>query len=122
MDIWFFTLSEPTQIENKNSKLRRHGQLMHYLNDRGHNIIWWCENFDHFTKKKRTEKTKKIKIKKNFYIYSVKSIPYEKNISFKRYLNNFFIGRQMSKYFKSENCFSRVVKIMGRKKSIANFL
>ena len=102
MDIWFFTLSEPTQIENKNTKLRRHGQLMHYLNKHGHRITWWCENFDHFTKKIRTKNTKKIQIKKNFYIYCVKSLPYKKNISLKRYLNNFIIGHQMSKFFLKE--------------------
>lgn len=102
MKIWFFTLSEPTKIENKESKLRRHGQLMNYLNSKGHEITWWCENFDHFTKKIRTKSTKKIKIKKKFDIYSVKSIPYTRNISFKRYLNNFLIGNEMNKLFYKE--------------------
>ena len=79
--IWFFCTSEPNELDGKNIKLRRHGQLMVYLRKKGFEVLLITSNFSHYTKKIRNLDTKKIKITNNFSILSLKTLSYKKNIS-----------------------------------------
>ncbi len=97
--IWFFCNSEPNFLDGKDVKLRRHGQLISYLSKKNIKIIWWSSNFSHFQKKIRNKNDILIKIKKNIYIMNTRSISYNNNISFRRYLNTLFSGFNMKKYF-----------------------
>lgn len=99
--IWFFTNSEPNQLDNTNVKLRRHGQLMKYLSQKNYKILCFTSNFSHFEKKYRTKFSQLYKINKNLYFFAMSSIKYEKNISFKRYLNQFMLNFKFKSFIKS---------------------
>ena len=65
------------------------------------NVVLWCSSYSHFEKKYRTKETKLIKIRDNFYIYSIKSLAYLKNVSVKRYLNNLSFERNVKNFFET---------------------
>lgn len=96
--IWFFTNSEPNELDSPNVKLRRHGQLMNYLSENGYKILCFTSNFSHFEKKKRIEFSQIIKVDNNLAFFCLESLEYQKNISLKRYLNNFFLNFKIKKY------------------------
>jgi glycosyltransferase involved in cell wall biosynthesis len=96
--IWFFTNSEPNQLDNYNVKLRRHGQLMQYLSENGYKVLCFTSNFSHFEKKKRTKFSQIKKINNNLSFFCLESLEYKKNISLKRYLNNLLLNFKIKKY------------------------
>ena len=97
--IWFFCTSEPNQLDGNDVKYRRHGQLINHLLKKNYNIILWTSTFSHFTKKVRTNlnKTQIINFEDNLKIFALKTLPYNKNISFKRYLSYFLLSREIKK-------------------------
>jgi len=98
--IWFFCTSEPNELDGKNIKLRRHGQLMVYLRKKGFEVLLITSNFSHYTKKIRNLDTKKIKITNNFSILSLKTLSYKKNISIRRYISYLLLGYELKKTIK----------------------
>lgn len=97
--IWFFCTSEPNQLDGNDIKYRRHGQLINDLIKKNYNVILWTSTFSHFTKKIRTNlnKTQIINFKDNLKIFALKTMPYNKNISFKRYLSYFLLSQEIKK-------------------------
>jgi glycosyltransferase involved in cell wall biosynthesis len=54
------------------------------LSEAGHEVVWWVSNFEHRSKKYRSESWKDIRINDNFTIKIVPSTSYIKHISFAR--------------------------------------
>lgn len=97
MNIWFVSIFENTPIDdNKNT---RYNSLVREANKRGHRVTFWASTFKHNVKKQRYDRTTKVEIDKGLSLHFVKTLPYQKNISFKRLLSHRKFGKQIVKEF-----------------------
>lgn len=51
---------------------------------KGHNVVWWVSNFEHRSKKYRSDSWEDIQINVNFLVKLVPTTPYSSHISFDR--------------------------------------
>src|SRR5689334_13988075 len=49
MRVWLFQIGEPLPWQ-KNRRVMRSGRVAKELIRRGHEVIWWTNRFDHYTK------------------------------------------------------------------------
>ncbi len=98
MRIWLVQRAESTPHDDGGDRrLMRIGILADILRSNGHEVVWWTSAFDHVGKRKRFEKSTRLKVKKNYYIHYLKSFGYKKNISISRFIDNFLITKQFKK-------------------------
>ncbi len=103
MNFWLITVGEPLPLDGKDVRLYRTGQLAKLLVDRGHQVLWWTSSFDHINKKQRCEDDLKCTIQPGLDIYLLHASAYYANISMKRLINHFCLGRKFSHLTKQEN-------------------
>lgn len=99
MKIWIVSDGEPLPSDNSKVRLRRMGNLANILNQRGHEILWFSSNFDHYNKKFRSsnnDEVKKITNKYNILLLATKG--YKKNISFQRLIHFKLIAKKFKHY------------------------
>ncbi|MDW4440330.1 glycosyltransferase family 4 protein [Staphylococcus saprophyticus] len=87
MKIWIVSDGEPLPIDGEDIRLRRMGNLARILSERGHEVIWFSSNFEHYTKKFRSDSDKVININENYKIVLLSTKGYKKNVSLNRYLH-----------------------------------
>ena len=83
MNIWLFRWDEPLPFD-QSARLRRAGLLATELLSRGHQVIWWTTNFNHFAKKLAFKPDEVLQFKDNLTIVALKSLTYKKNASLVR--------------------------------------
>ena len=90
-DIIILNISEqnPNEID---ARLNRTGQLSLELADSGYKVTWIASSFSH-QKKRYLESAERHNLP-NINFYFLRSLPYKKNISLIRVLNNFFLALQ----------------------------
>lgn len=101
MNIWLLQASEPLPIMNNDNRLLRMGIIAKELAQRGHNIIWFANTFDHFQKKQLYEEDTIVKVKENYKIYLIHAMGYKRNISISRIINHKRIANKFRKIAKS---------------------
>ena len=101
MRVWLVQRAESTpQDDNGDRRLMRIGILADILQSQGHEVVWWTSAFDHIGKKKRYQKSKRVKIKENYHIHYLKCYGYKKNISLARFIDNYLVANQFKKEMK----------------------
>lgn len=88
MRIWLLQSSEPMPIVNPEMRLLRTGMMAEELSKRGHEVIWFANSFDHFTKTQKYFRDTIIQVKDNYKLYLFHAIRYKKNISVSRIINH----------------------------------
>ncbi|MCJ1655443.1 glycosyltransferase family 4 protein [Staphylococcus sp. NRL 16/872] len=98
MNIWIISDGEPLPTDSDNVRLRRMGNLTRILDQRGHKVIWFTSNFDHYNKKFRTEsdEVKNLYNKSKLLLLSTKG--YKKNVSLERYMHFKTFGQKFKHY------------------------
>jgi glycosyltransferase involved in cell wall biosynthesis len=79
MKVWILQTGEPLQIDKNISRAMRAMNLSSTLVNRGHQVMLWSADFDHFTKRHRYKKSKTINLNDNLQIRLINSIGYKKN-------------------------------------------
>jgi glycosyltransferase involved in cell wall biosynthesis len=79
MNIWVLQTGETLQIDETVYRPMRAINLSNALVDRGHKVILWSADFDHFSKKHRFGSNKSIKHSDNLEIRLIKSRGYKSN-------------------------------------------
>ena len=98
MRIWLVQRAESTPHDDDgNRRLLRIGILADILQSQGHEVVWWTSSFDHVGKKKRYQKSIRVKVKDNYFIHYLKSFGYKKNISISRLIDNQVVTNQFKK-------------------------
>lgn len=87
MKIWIVSDGEPLPIDNENVRLRRMGNLANILSERGHEVLWFSSNFEHYNKIFRTETDAVFPINKNYKIALLATKGYKRNVSLARLLH-----------------------------------
>lgn len=109
MKVWILQTGEPLQIDESGLRPMRAINLSNILIENKHNVVVWSTDFDHFLKKHRFGKKKKIDFSKNLEFRILSSIGYKKNISFARLIDHiqiaFNLKRMLSKNDKPDIAF-----------------
>jgi glycosyltransferase involved in cell wall biosynthesis len=96
MRIWLITPFEPIPTETEARSMRA-GMLAADLAERGHDVVWWTPDFEHYDKRHRTGSDSRIKVKDNYEVRLVKSLGYRSHVGPRRLLNNHLIARRWSR-------------------------
>lgn len=97
MLIWIMVLGEPIVLDEGTPRLHRAGLLAKRLLARGHEVVFWTSNQDHFKKKIRCIKTTETQIDANFTIIQLAGRLYKKNISLSRIRHNLDVVKEFKK-------------------------
>ena len=72
----------------------RCGMLAQRLVERGHDVVWWTSDFDHYRKRHRTGNDRTIELPNGLVIQLIKSLGYRSHIGPRRLVNNHLMGRR----------------------------
>ena len=101
MRIWLVQTGEMLPLTPLDRRMRT-GHLAMELASRGHQVIWWSSSFDHLSKRWIEKKDKTIRLNDNLKIKLIKGIGYNKNVSFKRYLDHLYLAFKFKKQIQKE--------------------
>ena len=109
MKVWILQTGEPLQIDNSGLRPMRAINLSNILIEKKHNVVIWSTDFDHFLKKHRFGKNKKINFSNNLEFRILSSIGYKNNIGFARLVDHiqiaFKLKRKLAKSDKPDVAF-----------------
>ena len=101
MKILLLQSSEPMPVVNPDLRLFRTGMLAEELSNNGHEVLWICNSFEHYTKKQMVKKDTNITIKDNYKLFLPYAIGYKKNISISRIINHYIITKKAKRKYRS---------------------
>jgi len=84
MKVWILQTGEPLHIDSAGLRPMRAMNLSNALIEKGHQVVLWSSDFDHFSKKHRTGKTSTIRYSENLEIRLVSSHGYKSHIGLSR--------------------------------------
>lgn len=84
MKVWVLQTGEPLQIDAGGLRPMRAINLSNTLVARGHQVVLWSSDFDHFTKKHRTGRNSVIQYSPNLEIKLISSRGYKTNVGLSR--------------------------------------
>jgi glycosyltransferase involved in cell wall biosynthesis len=84
MKVWILQTGEPIHTDTGGLRPMRAINLTDALVSRGHEVVLWTSNFDHFTKTHRFANPKKLQISDKIAIRLIPSIGYTSHISLRR--------------------------------------
>jgi len=102
MRVWLIQVGEPLPTDRFDERPLRTGILAKFLLERGHEVVWWGSTFDHSRKKYRCSGNAMLKVSERFSIRLLHSVGYVHNVSFRRLLYNWDVGRRFSRLAGSE--------------------
>ena len=94
MKIWLLQSSEPMPVLNPNMRLLRTGMMAEKLVEKGHDVIWFNNSFDHFTKTQMVDKDTTVRVRENYTLYLPYAIKYKRNISVSRIINHMILAKK----------------------------
>ena len=96
--IWLVTIGESSPIDSQNVRLLRAGQVAKMLSSLNYNVVWFNSKFDHIKKKMRIEKS--VFLSNNYHLIFLNALGYKKNVSLKRLIDHYVVGRNFLKITK----------------------
>jgi glycosyltransferase involved in cell wall biosynthesis len=102
MRVWILQTGEPVHTDTNKLRPMRAINLANALLNRGHEVILWTSNFDHFSKSHRFESTQSINVRGNFQIRFIQSMGYKSHFGFGRLLDHLQLGFNLRKRLKFE--------------------
>ena len=102
MRFWLLNHFEPIPTEHE-ARLMRCGMLAQRLVKRGHEVVWWTSDFDHYRKRHRNGCDRSIRVNPSLEIRLVKSLGYRSHVSPRRLVNNHLMGRRWRELVRDED-------------------
>ena len=97
MRIWILCTGEPVPFlpEEEGKRFLRAGKLAQYLNQQGHEVVWWTTRFDHYRKTFRNVIPNKLvqTAQDGPNIIFLESCGYQRHIGLKRFIDHWQVGR-----------------------------
>ena len=88
MKVWILQTGEPLQTDKNSARAMRAINLSNSLVSKGHEVILWSANFDHFTKKHRYNGSRTINHNTHLQIKLINSVGYKRNQGVKRLIDH----------------------------------
>ena len=101
MKIWLLQSSEPMPVVNPEQRLFRTGMMAEELSKRGHDVIWFCNTFEHYTKKQMFNNDTLVVVKNNYRLFLPHARSYKRNISLSRIINHKTLAKKFKKQIKN---------------------
>jgi glycosyltransferase involved in cell wall biosynthesis len=98
MKVWILQTGEPLHIDSTGLRPMRAMNLANALIEKGHQVVLWSSDFDHFSKKHRTGKTSTIQYSQSLEIKLISSRGYKSH----KGLSRLFDHAQMAFNLKKE--------------------
>lgn len=102
MHIWIISDGEPLPTDDKEVRLRRMGNLARILSSRNHKVSWITSNFEHYTKRFRSNDDHIITLKSNYRIVLFSTKGYKKNVSLARMRHYNTLVKKFRKFVQKE--------------------
>ena len=103
MKIWILQTGEPLHIDKSGLRPMRAMNLSNALIEKGHDVVLWSSDFDHFSKKHRFGRAKEIEYSPSLKIKLVPSWGYNSHISIARLLDHMVLAYNLNKELKTQN-------------------
>jgi len=103
MKIWILQTGEPLHIDKSGLRPMRAMNLSNALIEKGHDVVLWSSDFDHFSKKHRFGRAKEIEYSTRLKIKLVPSWGYSSHISIARLLDHMVLAYNLNKELKTQN-------------------
>ena len=103
MKIWILQTGEPLHIDKSGLRPMRAMNLSNALIKKGHDVVLWSSDFDHFSKKHRFGGAKEIEYSTRLKIKLVPSWGYNSHISIARLLDHMVLAYNLNKELKTQN-------------------
>jgi len=100
MLIWVARISEYYPLQFPDRRPRRVEMLLRALTVRGHRMFMWASTFDHVTKTHTYPKTTSVELHKQIEARYFRAPAYSRNISVRRLLNHYCVGRSLARAFR----------------------
>jgi glycosyltransferase involved in cell wall biosynthesis len=102
MKVWILQTGEPLHIDSTGLRPMRAMNLSNALIEKGHQVVLWSSDFDHFSKKHRTGKTSTIQYSENLEIRLVSSSGYKSHIGLSRLFDHAQLAFNLKKELKNQ--------------------
>lgn len=96
MIIWLATVGEPLPVDAGEQRLLRTGQFAQWLADRGHEVVFFTGNMDHYARRLRSEETQIYEIAPNYRIVALAGRSYTRSVSLSRFMHHADIARSFT--------------------------
>ena len=93
MRVWLINPSEPLPSDSKGARLQRTGQLAEALVARGHEVVYWSGNFNHFTKRNRFPSETVLEHRERYQIRLLHGPTYSNAVSLRRIAHHYRVAR-----------------------------
>jgi glycosyltransferase involved in cell wall biosynthesis len=101
--IWILQTGEPLHIDKSGLRPMRAINLSNVLIEKGHDVVLWSSNFDHFSKKHRFGGAKEIEYSSRLKIKLIPSRGYKSHIGIARLLDHIVLAYNLNKELKTQN-------------------
>jgi glycosyltransferase involved in cell wall biosynthesis len=102
MRIWILQTGEPLHIDSSGLRPMRAMNLSNALIERGHQVVLWSSDFDHFSKKHRTGNGAIIQISENLEIRLISSRGYKSHVGLSRLFDHVQMAFNLKKELKNQ--------------------
>ena len=102
MKIWILQTGEPLHIDKSGLRPMRAMNLSNALIEKGHDVVLWSSDFDHFSKKHRFGRAIEIEYSTRLKIKLIPSRGYNSHISIARLLDHMVLAYNLNKELKMQ--------------------
>ena len=102
MKVWILQTGEPLHIDSAGLRPMRAMNLSNALIAKGHQVVLWSSDFDHFSKKHRTGKTSTIQVSENLELRLISSRGYKSHVGLSRLFDHAQLEFNLRKELKNQ--------------------
>ncbi len=102
LTVWIFQTGEPIHLDEANSRGMRAMNLSDELVSKGHRVVLWTSDFDHFSKKSRFGNATTVDYSNLLSIRLIPSNGYKAHKSLIRFLDHFQLALNLKKMLRSQ--------------------
>lgn len=102
MKVWILQTGEPLHIDSAGLRPMRAMNLSNALIAKGHQVVLWSSDFDHFSKKHRTGKTSTMQYSENLEIRLISSRGYKSHVGLSRLFDHAQLAFNLRKELKNQ--------------------
>lgn len=102
MRVWLVKIGESLPLFHPSDRQHRMGILARYLSDAGHSVVWWSSTFDHARKRHEVDGDRRIEVSPTFTYRLLRGASYGRNVSLRRIVDHWLIGRKLKRYVDTE--------------------
>jgi glycosyltransferase involved in cell wall biosynthesis len=102
MKVWILQTGEPLHIDSAGLRPMRAMNLSNALIEKGHQVVLWSSDFDHFSKKHRTGKTSTIQVSENLELRLISSRGYKSHVGLSRLFDHAQLAFNLRKELKNQ--------------------